>query len=242
LRGRLAAVIIGGVATDEGGLELRIPQGLIEALADQVAEIVIERLDRGGGPPPTRWMRSNDAAAYLGWSKGALYDRVSRRALPHYKVDGILLFNREELDAWLDQYKQEPRAPETVDIPPPRNRRRPRRVTPSVELLPIKGERPKKERKRPDRPLPAPLGGDAKQKAHWARELEISRAELDEMSPRDFNSAWEARNERLRVGGVFDHLTELTDAHGWDVVDKMTASELIKAVADLGLAEPTPRP
>jgi excisionase family DNA binding protein len=231
------------VATDERGLELRIPQELIEALADRVAEIVIERLDRGGGPAATRWMRSSDAAAYLGWSKGALYDRVSRKALPHYKVDGILLFKREELDAWLEQYKQEPRMPETAYIPPPtRNRRRPTRATPSVELLPIKGEQPKKERKKRERPLPAPLGGDDKQKDHWARELEISRAELDEMSPRDFNSAWEARNERLRVGGVFDHLTELTDAYGWDVVDKMTASELIKAVAEIGLAAPAARP
>ena len=114
-------------------------------------------------------------------------------------------------------------------------RREPR---PRSNCSQIKGEQQKKERKKRERPLPAPLGGDDKQKDHWARELEISRAELDEMSPRDFDKAWEARNERLRAGGVFDHLTELTDAYGLDVVDKLTASELIKAVTDLGLAAP----
>jgi hypothetical protein len=36
---------------------------------------------------------------------------------------------------------------------------------------------------------------------------------------------------------VFEYLTELTDAHGWNVIEKMTASELISAVAELG---PTP--
>ena len=55
------------------------------------------------------------------------------------------------------------------------------------------------------------------------------------MSPSDFRKAWDARNKRLEEGGVFEHVSELTDAHGWDVIDKMTASELIRAVADLGL-------
>jgi hypothetical protein len=72
-------------------------------------------------------------------------------------------------------------------------------------------------------------------KDKWARELEITRAELDEMSPSDFGKAWDERNERLRDGGVFEYVTELRDAHGWKVIEKMTPSELISAVADLGL-------
>jgi len=55
------------------------------------------------------------------------------------------------------------------------------------------------------------------------------------MSPSDFGKAWDKRNERLRDGVVFEFVTELTDAHGWDVIQKMTASELILAVADLDL-------
>ena len=55
------------------------------------------------------------------------------------------------------------------------------------------------------------------------------------MSPSDLATAWDKRNERLRDGGVFEYLTELTDAHGWKAIEKMTASELVSAVADLGL-------
>jgi hypothetical protein len=58
---------------------------------------------------------------------------------------------------------------------------------------------------------------------------------LDEMSPSDFGKAWDKRNERLRDGGLFEYVTDLTDAHGWEALEKMTASELIRAVADLGL-------
>ncbi len=71
--------------------------------------------------------------------------------------------------------------------------------------------------------------------ASWAHQLEITRGELDEMSPTIFGKAWDKRNECLRDGGVFEYVTELSDAHGWDVIQKMTASELIRAVADLGL-------
>jgi hypothetical protein len=55
------------------------------------------------------------------------------------------------------------------------------------------------------------------------------------MSPSAFAKAWDERNERLKQGGVFEYVTELTDAHGWDAIERMTASELIAAVADLGL-------
>ena len=85
------------------------------------------------------------------------------------------------------------------------------------------------------RPLPPPLGSDEQHKDEWAHQLEITRGELDEMSPSDFGKAWDKRNERLKDGGVFEHLADLTEAHGWDVIEKMTASELIRAVADLGL-------
>jgi hypothetical protein len=65
------------------------------------------------------------------------------------------------------------------------------------------------------------------------------------MSPSDFAKAWDQRNERLREGGVFEYVTDLTDAHGWKAIEKMTASELIGAVADLGLTPSgaaSPRP
>ena len=62
------------------------------------------------------------------------------------------------------------------------------------------------------------------------------------MSPSNFRKGWDARNKRLEDGGVFEYLTELTDAHGWNVTEKMTASELIRAVADLGLTPSAANP
>ena len=69
------------------------------------------------GSASSTWMRSSEAAQYLGWSRSALHNRVSRSAMPHYKVDGILLFRRDELDGWLEQYREEPREHETFRVP-----------------------------------------------------------------------------------------------------------------------------
>ena len=41
---------------------------------------------------------------------------------------------------------------------------------------------------------------------------------------------------------MFEYLTELTEAHGWNVIEKMTASELIRAVADLSLTPSAANP
>jgi len=42
------------------------------------------------------------AAAYLGISQSKLYQMVSRREIPFYKVGGKILFKREDLDAYLE--------------------------------------------------------------------------------------------------------------------------------------------
>ncbi len=161
-------------------------------------------------------------SSYLGWSRESVYRRVARMAMPHYKVDGILLFRRDELDAWLEQYGRS-QEQETFRVPSVAARRPPR--TRAVSRKPVaaevrKDELPKKSKSRAPRPLPPPLGGDEQDEDEWARELEITRAELDEMSPSDFGKAWDERNERLREGGVFEYVTELTDAHGWSVIEK----------------------
>jgi hypothetical protein len=62
------------------------------------------------------------------------------------------------------------------------------------------------------------------------------------LSPSAFAKAWDQRNERLEAGGVFEYVTELSDAYGWDVIQEMTASELIAAVADLGLTPSAANP
>jgi hypothetical protein len=90
-----------------------------------------------------------------------------------------------------------------------------------------------KERRKRERALPPPLCGDEAQKCHWAKELEVSREEFDEMSPGDFKRTWDARNERLRAGGVFDRLDELWQRLGQKRIDSMTPTEVIAGVRHL---------
>jgi hypothetical protein len=174
-----------------------------------------------------------------------VYRRVARMAMPHYKVDGVLLFRRDELDRWLEQFREESREQETLRVRPGAARRPPR--TRAVVRQPVarevrKDETLKESVARAPGPLPPPLGGDEQHKDQWARELEITRADLDELSPSAFAKAWDQRNERLEAGGVFEYVTELSDAYGWDVIQEMTASELIAAVADLGLTPSAANP
>lgn len=43
-----------------------------------------------------------EAASYMGISKSYLYKLTHRRAIPHYKPQGkMIYFNRAELDQWL---------------------------------------------------------------------------------------------------------------------------------------------
>jgi hypothetical protein len=37
------------------------------------------------------------------------------------------------------------------------------------------------------------------------------------MSPREFNKAWKARNERLEAAGVFEHLDALFEKYGDEI-------------------------
>jgi hypothetical protein len=83
-----------------------------------------------------------------------------------------------------------------------------------------------------DWPLPPPLRGTEGDKDLWVRELEITRADLDEMSPADFSKAWDARNARLETAGVFEHISELWDKYGEAGIDRMTPTELIEAVKE----------
>jgi hypothetical protein len=165
-----------------------IPEAVLDALAERVAAIVVERL--GGTLRPNQWMRTAAAAEYLGMTRGALYSR--RADIPHYKVDRLLLFKLEELDAWIAQYHREPQRNASWARPTPAASRRYSQREPPGKILrsrPRTGTdqpaRPKRER-----PLPPPLSGDDAQKDKWAWELEISRADLDAMNPKEFERAW----------------------------------------------------
>lgn len=47
------------------------------------------------------WMNAQHAAEYLDFPLERLYKLTHRKAIPHHKQDGRLLFHRGELDTWM---------------------------------------------------------------------------------------------------------------------------------------------
>lgn len=46
------------------------------------------------------YMPIGELSAYLGIPKWTLYQWVSQRRIPHYKLGGLLRFKREEIEDW----------------------------------------------------------------------------------------------------------------------------------------------
>ena len=84
--------------TDIGPLALELPNSLIEALAQRVAAIVVERVEDTSNQ---RWLTVEQAADYIGRSSDAIRGLVKRRELTGYKPDGRLQLDRQELDSWM---------------------------------------------------------------------------------------------------------------------------------------------
>ena len=44
----------------------------------------------------------DQAARFLGLKKGTVYNMISRKALPHYKIGRRVLFRQAKLEAWFE--------------------------------------------------------------------------------------------------------------------------------------------
>jgi excisionase family DNA binding protein len=223
-------------------VSLPIPDELIDALARRLAEIVLTEMEADLRPSQGRWLRAKEAADYLGWTRSALYARVHAHSVPHYKIDRMLLFRRDELDRWLDEHRVEPWSGLDYRESPAQPSRSPQRQTRPRSRNTAPGaddplEKPPRQTR--ERPLPPPIGGTEEQKDSWAHNLEITRAELDEMSPTNFNKAWKARNERLEAAGVFEHLDALYKKYGEEIFSSMSPTELTQAVNELDRSAPS---
>ena len=88
-------------------LALPVPEELVEALADAIAERLDRRLPgpAAAGEPGSPWLDVEGACAYLGFSRDRLYKLTAARAIPHRKRAGGqgLRFHRAELDAWMEE-------------------------------------------------------------------------------------------------------------------------------------------
>ena len=83
---------------------MTLPEELLDAAAERVAELLLERLPDGPGTG-SPWLDFDGALAYLGFSRDRLYKLTAARAIPFRKKrDGQgLLFHRGELDRWLER-------------------------------------------------------------------------------------------------------------------------------------------
>jgi excisionase family DNA binding protein len=94
------------------GLAFTLPAELLDALAERVATRLASdgRLARR-----TSYLTADEAAEYLGFRVKRIYNLTSRGEIPHRKQDGRLLFKRDELDAWMDQFYV---GPDWLDLAP----------------------------------------------------------------------------------------------------------------------------
>lgn len=85
-------------------LTVTLPDELLEAAAERVVELLLERLPAVPAAA-SPWLDFDAALAYLGFSRDRLYKLTAARAIPFRKKrEGQgLLFHRGELDRWLEQ-------------------------------------------------------------------------------------------------------------------------------------------
>jgi excisionase family DNA binding protein len=53
------------------------------------------------------WLNVDEAAALIGVKKSWLYERTRTNAVPHLKIGKYLRFDRDELMAWLAQFRRD---------------------------------------------------------------------------------------------------------------------------------------
>ena len=84
-------------------LTVVVPEELLEAAAERIAELVLAGV-QATSRPQSPWLDLEGAMAYLGFTRDRLYKLTAARAIPFRKKRGghALLFHRDELDRWLE--------------------------------------------------------------------------------------------------------------------------------------------
>lgn len=73
---------------------------LVAAVAERLRE---DEAETNGHSP---WLTATEAADYLHWPVKRIYNLTAAGAIPHRKHEGRVLLHRDELDAWLDRYRE----------------------------------------------------------------------------------------------------------------------------------------
>jgi excisionase family DNA binding protein len=77
-------------------LTIALAPDQLELLARRVADVLELRRDEG-------FVDVDGAADFLSVSRTSIYHLVERDRLPHHRVGGRLLFDRQELRAWVER-------------------------------------------------------------------------------------------------------------------------------------------
>lgn len=90
------------------GVRIMVPLELDDAVIEAIAVRVVSMIGQAQ-PSASPWLTVTDAAAYLAWPKDRIYKLTSAGAIPHRKHGNRITFRREELDEWLDGFREGPR-------------------------------------------------------------------------------------------------------------------------------------
>ena len=77
---------------------------LVDEIAGRVKADVLEELARRSDPEQSPWLDAKGAADYLACSRERLYKRL--HLIPHHRGGGRLLFRRDELDAYVESFRE----------------------------------------------------------------------------------------------------------------------------------------
>ena len=94
-----------GLGMAEGVVSFTLSASDLGPLVDEVTAHVLGRLADGQVSP---WLNVTAAAKYLDWPRKRLYNLVAANEIPHRKQGNRLLFNRREIDRWLDLHYDGP--------------------------------------------------------------------------------------------------------------------------------------
>jgi hypothetical protein len=74
----------------------------LDAIADVIAERVLQRLTTALGQSKSRLFDVSAAAAYIGRTPSALRHLIARGTIPCVRRDGRVQMDRQDLDNWLE--------------------------------------------------------------------------------------------------------------------------------------------
>ena len=88
------------------GITITLPPALVEEIARQVAASI------GATQRPTqrrRWLTVPEIAVHVSWSPDRVYRLTAAGAMPCRRIGSRVLFDRDEVDTWLDEHREGPR-------------------------------------------------------------------------------------------------------------------------------------